>query len=191
MTDDADRSIELLARIQAGDQEAWNDLYLRYRDRLLFTIRCRLGPLLRSRLQSEDVLHSVVREALSDLARFAPQDDGALGRYLHVCVLNKIKKKGNFFQAQCRAGDQPLSETLLAQVPASGPDRYIDHERYDALERALHDLPDAMREVVLLRTVQGHSNLEAAAALGKSPEATSKLYRRAVARMAVRVGTQS
>ena len=184
-------SLELLARIQGGDQEAWNDLYLRYRDRLLFTIRCRLGPALRARLQSEDILHSVVRQALGDLERFRPHDDGALGRFLHVCVLNKIRQKGNFFGAQRRAGDVPMSDSLLARLPEGGPDRYLDHERYDALERALHRLPDPMREVVLLRTVQGCSNQEAARVLGKSPEATSKLYQRAVARMAVAVGRRS
>ena len=181
-------SLELLARIQSGDGEAWNDLYLRYRDRLLFTIRCRLGSGLRARLQSEDILHSVVRQALGDLERFRPRDDGELGRYLHVCVLNKIRQKGNFFGAQRRRGDVPMSDSLLARLPAGGTERYLDHERYDALERALHRLPEPMREAVLLRTVQGCSNEEAARALGKSPEATSKLYQRALARMAVAVG---
>jgi RNA polymerase sigma-70 factor (ECF subfamily) len=191
MSSDSAGSLELLARIQGGDQEAWNDLYLRYRDRLLFTIRCRLGPALRARLQSEDILHSVVRQALSDLERFRPHDDGALGRFLHVCVLNKIRQKGNFFGAQRRTGDVPMSDSLLARLPEGGPDRYLDHERYDALERALHLLPDALREVVLLRTVQGCSNQEAARVLGKSPEATSKADQRAVARMAVAVGRRS
>jgi RNA polymerase sigma factor (sigma-70 family) len=185
-----DSSVALLARIQGGDPEAWNELYLRYRDRLLFTIRCRLGPALRARLQSEDVLHSVVREALDDLVRFQPQDDQALGRYLHVCVLNKIKKKGNYFAAQRRAGDVALTESLLARLPSVGPDRYLDHDRYDAMERALHALPEPMREVVLLRSVQGMSNQEAAAAIGKSVDATAKLYQRAVARMAVAVGAR-
>ena len=44
-----DLSLELVQRIQAGDRSAWEALYLRYRDRLLFAIRCRLGPALRSR----------------------------------------------------------------------------------------------------------------------------------------------
>lgn len=186
-----ENSVELLARIQNGDQEAWNDLYLRYRDRLLFTIRCQLGPALRARLQSEDVLHSVVRQALGDLERFRPQDEAALGRYLHVCVLNKIKKKGTFFTAKRRGDEVPLSDSLLARLPGAGPDRYLDHERYDALERALQALPEPMREVVLLRTVQGLSNQETAAAIGKSAEATAKIWQRAIARMAVGVGARA
>lgn len=185
-----ENSIELLQRIQQGDRAAWDDLYLRYRDRLLFAIRCQLGPELRARLQSEDVLHSVVRDALTDLQRFAPQDDGALGRYLHVCVLNKIRKKGAFFGAQRRAGDVALSDSLAERLPAAGPQRYLDHERYDALERAIQRLPEPMREVVVLRAVHGLSNQEAAAALGRTPEATSKTFQRAIARLGVALGTQ-
>lgn len=181
----AENSVQLLARIQAGDQEAWNDLYLRYRDRLLFAIRCRLGPALRARLQSEDVLHSVVRQALVDLARFEPQDETALGRYLHVCVRNKIRKKGVFFGAQKRAGDETLSDSLLLRLPPTGPQGYLDADRYEALERAMERLPEPMREVVLLRTVDGLSNQEAATTIGKTPEATSKLHQRAIARLAV------
>lgn len=181
-------SIELLARIQRGDRAAWNDLYVRYRDRLLFTIRCRLGPALRAHLQSEDVLHSVVRAALTDLERFRPQDEGALGRYLHVCVLNKLKKRSAFFSARRRAGDVPLSPELLSRLPAAGPERYLDHERFEALERALQTLPEPMREVVLLRTMHGLSNDEVAAEIGKTPAAATKIYQRAIARIAVAVG---
>lgn len=187
--DPAGDSIELLQRIQNGDRGAWDELYLRYRDRLLFSIRCRLGPELRSRLQSEDVLHSVVREALTDLQHFEPQDERALGRYLHVCVLNKIRKKGRFHGAARRGGDVPLSDTLLSRLPGDGPERYLDHDRYDALERAIERLPEPMREVVMLRSVHGLSNQEAADAIGKTPEATSKIHQRALARLGVALGT--
>ena len=44
-------SLELLRRIQGGDSRAWEDLYFRYRDRLILSIRCRLGADLRARVQ--------------------------------------------------------------------------------------------------------------------------------------------
>jgi RNA polymerase sigma-70 factor (ECF subfamily) len=187
----ADVSRALVERIQAGDRQAFEELYLRYHDPLLFTIRSRLGPTLRSRLQSEDILQSVVMDALGDLDRFEARGPGSLGHYLHVCVLNKIRNKAEFFSAQKRAGALPLSESLADRLPASlesGP-RYIDTERYAKLERAIAQLPENMREVVLLRSVEGLSNREAAEIVGKSPEAVSKIHNRAVARLGLALGT--
>jgi RNA polymerase sigma-70 factor (ECF subfamily) len=187
--DRAGDTVTLLQRIQQGDQQAFDDLYLRYRDRLLFAIRCRLGPALRARLESEDVLHSVVRDALADLQRFAPRDDGALGRYLHVCVLNKIRKKAAFHGRERRAAEVPLSDSLADRVPEPARDlRYLDAERYERLEAALGRLPEDMRTVVLLHRCEGMTFEEAAEALGRSRDATAKLYQRAIARLGVALG---
>ncbi len=183
-----DLSLELVQSIQAGDHSAWEALYLRYRDQLLLSIRCRLGAGLRNRLQSEDILHSVVREVIaSELAGFEPRGPRSLERYLHTCVLNKIRSKAAYFGAQKRTADVPLSDSILEQLPndeQSAP-RYMDAERYGRLERALLHLPDPMREVVILRAVEGLSNQEAARVIDKTTEATSKLYNRAIARLGV------
>jgi RNA polymerase sigma-70 factor (ECF subfamily) len=180
-------SLDLVSRIRDGDRSAWESLYLRYRDALLFSIRCRLGAGLRSRLQSEDILHSVVKDALEDLHRrpFEPRGENSLAHYLHACVLNKIRAKADYFGAARREGDVPLTDSILERLPnARGSEpRYIDSERYEKLEKALGLLPEDMREAILLRRVEGLSNTEAAAVLGKSPEAASKLYNRALARL--------
>lgn len=184
-----ERSLELLARIQAGDTAAWDALYRRYRDRLLFTIRCQLGPGLRGKLQSEDVLHSVVREALVDLQHFVPHDDGALFRWLDACVRNKIRKKAAFHGAQKRAAAVPLTDSLAERLaePAAGLG-YQDAARYEALEAALQRLPAELREVVLARIVDGGTNAEIGARIGKSEEAVKKIYQRAVARLGIALG---
>lgn len=53
-------------------------------------------PKLRSKLQSEDVLHSVIKDAMQDLAEFEPRGPGALDHWLHVCVLNKIRANPHY-----------------------------------------------------------------------------------------------
>lgn len=185
-----DVSLELVGRIQAGDRSAWEQVYARYHDPLLFSIRCRLGPELRSRLQSEDVLHSVVADAFRDLERFEPRGPGSLARYLHVCVLNKIRSKAEFHAALKRSGDVPLSDSLVERLGSGSraEPAYFDEPRYGRLEQALAALPEDMREAVLLRAVEGLSNHEAAAALGKSEEAASKLYNRGLARLGTLAG---
>lgn len=181
---DVDLSLELVRRIQAGDRAAWERLYLRYHDALLFAIRSRLGSNLRAWLQSEDILHSVVKDALRDLERFEPRGPGSLAHYLHVCVLNKIRSKAAHFEAEKRAGERRVPSSVLDALPErSAEPRYLDGARYERLEAGLARLPEPMREVVLLRSVEGLSNDEAAGVLAKTPAATSKLYNRALARL--------
>lgn len=181
-----DESINLVRRIQAGDSTAWDALYLRYRDQLILSIRCRLGASLRARLESEDILHSVFKDALSDLQHFEPEHARALNHYLHTCVLNKIRNKADYYAAQKRQGEVRLSDSLAARLPnsAGSTPQYHDSPRYAALEHALARLPEEMREVVLLRRVEELSNAEVAELIGKTPEAASKLYNRGLARLA-------
>ena len=183
----AESSIDLVRRIQEGDDRAWDALYLRYRDRLLLSIRCRLGAGLRARMESEDILHSVFRDALSDLHRFQPQNPHSVNRYLHVCVLNKIRSKADYYAAQKRSGEVPLSDSIIQRIPnaVDAEPRYTEGERFERLEKALARLPDDMREVILLRRIEELPNRDAAQALGKSPEAASKLYNRALAKLAI------
>jgi RNA polymerase sigma-70 factor (ECF subfamily) len=183
-TDDAELSVELVRRIHAGDSAAWERLYLRYHDPLLFAIRCRLGPRLRARVESEDILHSVIKDALRDLAHFEPRGPGSLAHYLHACVLNKIRGKAAHHAAAGRDRVEGLTETLLERLPqrAVGPE-YLDGERFGDLERAMQRLEDVAREVVILRSIEGLSNDETARAIGRTPEATSKIYNRALARL--------
>lgn len=180
-------SVALVHRIQVGDDAAWEALYLRFRDRLLLSIRCRLGAGLRTRLESEDILHSMFRDALSDLHRFVPQGPESVNRYLHACVLNKIRSKAEYFGAQKRLGEVPLTDSLLAVLPNAqdSEPRYSDAAKFDRLERALARLPDETREVIVMRLVEEVPNHEVAATLQKSPEASSKLYQRGLARLAI------
>jgi RNA polymerase sigma-70 factor (ECF subfamily) len=189
-TPSSESSIDLVRRIHEGDGRAWDELYLRYRDRLLLSIRCRLGFHLRARLESEDILHSVFRDALSDIHRFHPAHPQALNRYLHACVLNKIRTKADYYAAQKRAGEVPLSDSIIGGIPnpAGAVPQYADSERFERLERAMARLPDEMREIILLRGIEELPNREAAEVMGKSPEAASKLYNRALARLAVWIG---
>lgn len=183
----------LVARAQAGESKAWEELYLRYHDALLFAARARLGPTLRERLTSEDILHSVVADAFSDIRRFEPRGAGSFGRWLSACVLNKVRSKAELFAAAKREGGVRLSDSIAERLvgkPLEEPS-YIDTARWESLERSLSELEPLQREVVLLRTVEGLSNLEVASRLNKSPESCSKLYNRALARVGARIAARN
>ena len=206
---DESASLDLVGRIQDGDAAAWNDLYRRYHDQLLLVVRMRLGRKLRGFLQSEDVFQSVALDALSALQRFEYRGPGSLQRFLNTMVVNKIRDRADTFGAAKRADAVPLSDAVLDGLPAPTEDgsgrgglgdaggdpgdgaglagadgvRYLDGERYERLERALAALPDDMREIVLLRKVDGLSSQEVAALQGKSDAAVRKATSRAMARL--------
>lgn len=186
---DESTSLDLVARCQAGETEAWNELYRRYHDLLLFTVRARLGRKLRGCLQSEDVFQSVALDALTALKRFEYRGPGSLERFLRTMVLNKIRDRADTFGAQKRDGAVPLGEALLDDLAAPpGEPSYFESESYERLERALSTLDEEDRELVLLRRVDGLSSKEAAEQLGRSDAAVRKAYSRAMARLALSMG---
>jgi RNA polymerase sigma-70 factor (ECF subfamily) len=187
---DEDGSLELITRCRAGERDAWNELYRRYHDQLLFAVRARLGGKLRACLQSEDVFQSVALDALTALQRFEYRGPGSLERFLRTMVVNKIRDRADTFGAQKRSGAVPLSEVAPpAAQDTSAQVEYFECETYDRLERALADLPDDAREVVLMRKVDGYSSKEVAEATGRSDAAVRKVYSRAIAQLALAMDT--
>lgn len=187
-TPDEPSTRELVRRVQAGEAEAWTELYGAYRDELLFYVRARLGPRLRSVMESEDVLQSVALEAFRALPRFEPRGAGHLRRFLQVLVLNKIRDRADTFGAAKRAGGVPL-EAGMDVAPHVDEPAYAD-PHYEQLERALGELPEEMREVVILRSVEERSSREVALLLGKTDEAVRKLHSRGLARLSLRLSVK-
>ncbi len=186
---EASVSLELVSRIQRGDHAAWRELYERYHDQLLLAVRLRLGRGLRRWLQSEDIFQSVALEAFRALPGFEYRGKGSLVGFLERLVVNKIRDRADTFAAEKRAGAMALDEERLDALPigAAGDVRYFDAERYERLERGLSALPGDMREMLVLRKVEGLSSKEVAARLGKTDEAVRKAYSRALARLSLLV----
>jgi RNA polymerase sigma-70 factor (ECF subfamily) len=75
---------------------------------------------------------------------------------------------------------------LMAQLLGNEPDpaeRALRRELAERVRRALDELPEAEREVLILRNLEGLSNLEVAALLGVDPATSSRRYGRAVLRL--------
>ncbi|MDP6740014.1 MAG: RNA polymerase sigma factor [Planctomycetota bacterium] len=183
----------LVARAQAGDAEALEDLFNRHHDHLLLAVRLRLGTRLRSVLESADIFQSVALEAFRDLDNFEPREPGSFRHYLNTLVLNKIRDRARYFDAAKRQGGERAPQSQLAQLPASDPEEgYRDGSgRFEKLERAIQQLPEDMRQVLVLRSVDGLPSQEVARMLGKSDAAVRKAYSRAVAQLASRMGEEN
>ncbi|MFO0983466.1 MAG: sigma factor-like helix-turn-helix DNA-binding protein [Planctomycetota bacterium] len=176
---------ELLQRIRSGEADAWEAWYHRYHDVLLLSVRVHLGSKLRALVQSEDILQSVVVEALRELPRPDAPAVRSLRGLLHRMVLNKIRDRADHFATRKRAGTQPLTDTVAGRLAApQPPPSYWNATAYvSGSSAASPSCRASSAKVVLLRRVQGLSSQEVAAAIGKTDAATRKLYSRALAQL--------
>jgi RNA polymerase sigma-70 factor, ECF subfamily len=177
---EAKPSLELLARLRAGDRGAFDVLYRRHRDELLLAVRAGMGPALRAALQSEDVLQSVALEAFAVLQRDAPPASGFAG-LLRRLVRHRLIDRAR--AARRRRDGAPLPASTDGAAPAvPAPPAYAD-PRFERLERALLALPAELREAIRLRRFDGLSSQEVAARTGQSDAAVRKTFSRAMARL--------
>src|SRR5260221_6241787 len=168
----------LCEQARAGDRTAYDRLFGLHADRALLFIRARLGPKLRDKLESGEVLQEAYLAAHQAFERFEYTDEGAFSRWLCRIIDNRIRDLGNHFAARKR---QPV------EVPRSnptGPGTNLDRTEHRArVARALDSLADDHREVLLLRFFEGHSAEETGERMGRSAGAVRKLTTRALAEL--------
>ena len=118
--------------------------------------------------------------------------ESAFGTWLHRVTTNvcmtMLRRRGDVRARGQSAGwlDEPFAE-VLADEPAV-EDRVADADLARRTARALGDLAEDAREVVLLRDVQGLSTKETAEVLGISEGAVKVRLHRAHARLRELVG---
>ena len=82
MTDSIVQTLELVRASQGGDDDALNRLFERYYPRVRKVIRLRMGPKLREKLESVDILQEVFRTAFEGFERFEMRDEASFINWL-------------------------------------------------------------------------------------------------------------
>jgi RNA polymerase sigma-70 factor (ECF subfamily) len=162
-TDQSARQIDIVARCQSGDMEAFESLY-RLHSARIYTLACRMGG---SPEDGEDLLQEIFLQAYRKLGTF--KGDSSVGTWLYRLALNHCLDYVRSRQAKMNK----LTETLDAEAsmePIARRDTPI--ARLD-LERAVERLPDGCREAFLLHDVEGFDHKEVGRLLGIA-EGTSK-----------------
>jgi RNA polymerase sigma-70 factor (ECF subfamily) len=170
---------------QTGTPAALEDLYARVAPRLLSLIRLRLGPSLRSRLESRDILQATFLRSFERFGQFSGTDGRALMAWLARIAENEIRDRADFHHRARRdaAREAPLDRAAAA-VPASVHSvlsRMVQDERARRIEDALESLAPPHRDVILLRMYQEMSFAEIASRMGRSEDACRMLLARALA----------
>jgi RNA polymerase sigma-70 factor (ECF subfamily) len=179
---ESNETARLFDRARAGSDDALDRLYRRCAGKLLPLIRLRLGPALRAELESRDILQAVLLKSFQDLDRV--HRPASLMAWLSTIAQNEIRDRVDYVRRQGRdlARRAPLDDAASMPAPVRNAlSRAILNEGAARLERALETLPEAQREVIVLRKLEELSFREIADRLGKSPDACRMLFARAMA----------
>jgi RNA polymerase sigma-70 factor (ECF subfamily) len=179
--EDADTA-RLVARFQAGESQAFTDLYLRYFDRIYGYLRL----LLRDSHEAEDFAQHVFVEAFERLPQF--RLTGApvrvwLFTIARNAALSRLRKTSRLDVVEPARLDASRELRSSLELEPSILGWISDRELLMFVER----LPQVQRQVIALRHMLDLTNLEIAAMLGRSPNDVAAIHKRGLAFLRARL----
>lgn len=168
-----EQSAELLARYRSGDEQAADELFHRYIDRLTLLARTRLSSRLSGRTDPEDVVMSAYRSFFIGIqaGRFSLHRSGDLWRLLVSITIHKLYRQVRRHTAGRRSVDREQSleslkpESLPIDQRDPTPEEVVVLS--DELEAIFVRLNAFQRRVLELR-LQGESIADIAAATDRA-----------------------
>jgi RNA polymerase sigma-70 factor (ECF subfamily) len=185
---------ELVRRWRAGDEEAAGALYGRHAGRLRALARRHIRGGVRRKVGESDLVQDVCVAAFGALERFEDRGPGSFGHWLDRILANKagdqVKRYVHASKRSVRREDSGVLDQS-ATAPARtdpGPSSHAARvEERTALRAAIEGLTGDDRLVLVLVHERAMGFAEAGYVMGRSAEATRKLYGRVVLRLAERM----
>jgi RNA polymerase sigma-70 factor, ECF subfamily len=183
----------LVTLAKDGDQAALDQLCKVYNERVLRIIRMRMGPELRTKLESMDLVQDAFISALRSLENFTYKNEGDFLRWVSKIAENRLRDNLDKLHADKRDIRQeiPLNKRSATQETSAGISGPVDtatpslimsrREELNKLEKAMDKLKPEYREVITLTKIEGLSYKEAGQRLGKNADAVRMLLSRAMA----------
>ncbi len=183
MLDDI-RIKDLVELAQSGDLRAFDELFEPLRPRLLASIRTKLSPAIRQRIDPEDVLQDTYVRGLHSLSRFKWQGEESFSRWLQAIAshvaLDVVRYEG-------RRPALRLERDI--QDDAASPSRGLRRqERQERLMKALRTLSPDHQTVLELSRMEGQSIRKIADQMERSESAVKNLLLRATRQLKLAFG---
>jgi RNA polymerase sigma-70 factor, ECF subfamily len=177
---ESDSDAALVARLRDGDESAFAELIDAYGATMLRVAQM----FVRDRATAEEVVQETWLAVLNGIDRF--EGRSSLKTWLFRILTNRAKTRGQRdgrqvpFSALAGAGDEDepavdpdrflgadsAEPGAWAAPPRAWPeDRVLQRETLSVIQMAIQELPEAQREVIRLRDVEGWSPMEVADAL--------------------------
>jgi RNA polymerase sigma-70 factor (ECF subfamily) len=173
---------------QASDAPGW--ALERFIDYLRLLARLQLGSRFQGHLDASDVVQQTLLEAQQKLHQFRGRSEAELAAWLRQILAHNLadaaRAQGRAKRdvARQRSLEAALDESSsrlegwLAAEQSSPSQRAERNEQVVRLAQALAGLPEAQREALVLRHLEGRSLADIAARLGRSPAAVVGLLQR-------------
>jgi RNA polymerase sigma-70 factor (ECF subfamily) len=157
---------------------------------LLLVARKELSPELLKKAGASDLVQESFLEAQRGFEGFRGKSEAELRAWLRRILLNNIANLSRLFRDTDKrqldrevAGEDTAIEGLvdiLSDRCESPSSQVAAHERDEALERSMAQLPELYRQVIRWRNYERCTFEEIGGRLGRSAEAARKLWARAV-----------
>jgi RNA polymerase sigma-70 factor, ECF subfamily len=159
------RDEDVIAQVLLGNTAMFELLMRRYNERLYRAARA----IVRDDQEAEDVMQQAYVNAFSNLHQFngAARFSTWLTRIAVNEALARVRRRGAYEEYDDRLDMEPA----MPRHPADNPEQQaFTGELRGLLEWAIDTLPDGMREVFVLRDVEGLNTAEVAEALNVSED---------------------
>jgi len=163
----------LAERARRLDPDAWDEIFNRYYPEIYAYLRYRVP----TPEDAEDLAAMVFERAVKHIRSYQEKGKG-LGAWLQRIASNLVVDYYRRRKVPGRQAD-PLPPTLEDTRP-SPLEHALQMDTVEAVHRALAQLPDSQRDVLIYRFLLGYSLAETAAILGKNVNAIKALQHRAV-----------
>ena len=167
-----------------------------YRGYLMLLARMQIGRRLQGKVDPADVVQETFLHAVRDFAQFRGATDQELAGWLRQILAARLADLVRRFCGSQRR-DVRLEQALEVELnhssqvldhglvsPLSSPSQQAArHEQSTRLAQALERLPEAYRDVLVLRHLEESDFAEVSRRMGRSVEAVKKLWARALVRL--------
>lgn len=161
---EVDPDLASLERARAGDNGAFEALVLRYQARIVNYA----SAMVHDAGAAEDVAQETFVRAWRGLGRF--RGESTFKTWLYRIATNvartDLDRRGRRARIANRSLDDEAEPLQAGDVPSPAPDAETSLVRREAIDRALSELPDELRQALVLRDVEGLDYKEIAGVTG-------------------------
>jgi RNA polymerase sigma-70 factor (ECF subfamily) len=169
----------LLARLAAGDEEAFEKVHERFAGRMYWAAL----RMVDHRQDAEDAVQQVFAALIRASARLTRVND--LSAYLFSSLRRAAQKTAT------RARRQPIADTeLAADAAVTASDCPAESPRNERLERCLAGLPLKQREIIAMKIDGELTFAQIGEVLGVSPNTAASRYRLALEKLRTSLGAR-